>query len=141
MSDTHAVSVVVKEFDLFRGNGLGIENWISTATPKLVLDRLEKIVAEPISLAQFNQLLILSHEAGLSHGFFKYYWLSGNSITNVHPYNVTRVPEYNPTYENLDVISSLPHLKWGFTVSMSTLYFSLGIFVRHIASYEKKKLR
>jgi hypothetical protein len=104
---------IVREFELFRGNGAGIESWISSSTPPLVLGRLGRIDAEPISLAQLNQLLILSHEAGVSHGFFRYYWLSGSALTKIHPYNVTRLPDYNPTYENLEHISSLPHLKWG----------------------------
>src|SRR5262249_23174854 len=88
-------------------------NWIAASTPRLVLDRLGRIDAEPISLGQLNQLLILSHEAGVSHGFFKYFWLSGSILTKIHPYNVTRIPNYNPTYQNLNHISSIPHLKWG----------------------------
>jgi hypothetical protein len=111
--DAEARSVILKEFELFRGNGPGIECWISEDTPDLVFQRLAKAEMEPISLAQLNQLLILSHEAGISSGFFKYYWLSGSALAKIHPYNVTRIPEYNPTYENLDHISSLPHLKWG----------------------------
>jgi hypothetical protein len=102
------------EFAIFRGNGAGIESWISDTTPRLVIERLNEIDAKPISLAQLNQLLILSHEAGVSEGFFRYYWLSaGTALAKVHPYNITRVPDYNPTYENLESISSLPHLKWG----------------------------
>jgi hypothetical protein len=113
MLDTPTVDVR-SEFAIFRGNGAGIECWISDETPKLVIDRLSEIDAKPISLAQLNQLLILSHEAGVSEGFFNYYWLCGASaLAKVHPYNITRVPDYNPTYENLESISSLPHLKWG----------------------------
>jgi hypothetical protein len=110
----HSTAVnIVDEFALFRGNGAGIESWISASTPAQVIQRLNEIDNEPISHAQLNQLLILSHEAGVSDGFFRYYWLSGGTINRIHPYNVTRLPEYNPTYENLDHISSLAHLKWG----------------------------
>src|SRR5262245_44383212 len=104
---------LVEEFSLFRGNGAGIESWIAESTPVGVLDRLAEIDSAPVSLAQLNQLLILAHEAGVSLGFFKYYWLSGNTLNKIHPYNVTRIPDYNPTYENLEHISSLAHLKWG----------------------------
>jgi len=113
MADIQPIDIQ-SEFALFRGNGTGIESWISEATPTMVIDRLHEIDAKPVPLAQLNQLLILSHEAGVSEGFFKYYWLSaGSALAKVHPYNVTRLPDYNPTYENLDSISSLPHLKWG----------------------------
>ncbi len=104
---------VISEFALFRGNGAGIESWISNKTPTAVIERLNNIDDQPISHAQLNQLLILSHEAGVSDGFFKYYWLSGSALNRVHPYNVSRLPDYNPTYENLEHISSVPHLKWG----------------------------
>lgn len=104
---------IVKEFALFRGNGAGIESWISESTPLPVIERLNNVDKQSISLGQLNQLLILGHEAGVSDGFFKYYWRSGSALNRVHPYNVTRLPDYNPTYEDLDFISSLPHLKWG----------------------------
>ncbi len=113
MSDQHPINIKA-EFELFQGNGPGIESWISDSTPKRMNPALSQIDKTPIPLAQLNQLLILSHEAGVSEGFFKYYWLSGSSaLTKIHPYNVTRIPDYNPTYENLDNISSLAHLKWG----------------------------
>jgi hypothetical protein len=104
---------ILKAFECFLGNGAGIERWISLDTPQAVLDRLARIESEPISHAQLNQLLILSHEAGLSFGFYQYYWLSGSSLAKIHPYNVSRIPDYNPTYESLEHISSLTHLKWG----------------------------
>jgi hypothetical protein len=104
---------IIREFDLFRGNGAGIESWISHETPPGVLQRLAEIEVAPISLAQLNQLLILSHEAGVSLGFFRYYWLSGSSLAKTHPYDVTKIPEFNVAYDSLDHISSLPHLKWG----------------------------
>src|SRR3954454_1953602 len=104
---------VLEAFELFLGNGPGIESWISSATPELVLERLAERETAPISAAQLNQLLILSHEAGVTLGFFKYYWLSGDGLANIHPYNITRLPGYNRTYDNLQHISSLTHLVWG----------------------------
>lgn len=111
--DTSVPSSIVDEFKLFRGNGPGIESWISEKTPAIVLERLARVDVEPLSLSQLNQILILSHEAGLSHGFFRYYWLSGNSLAKIHPYNVTSLPNFNSTYEDLVHISSIAHLKWG----------------------------
>jgi hypothetical protein len=50
-------SRLLKEFELFRGNGAGIERWISEDTPKLIFERLATIDSEPIAHAQLNQLL------------------------------------------------------------------------------------
>jgi hypothetical protein len=69
MSDATKIDIQA-EFAIFRGNGPGIESWISANTPRLVIDRLNEIDDKPVSLAQLNQLLILSHEAGVSEGFF-----------------------------------------------------------------------
>lgn len=104
---------IIDEFTLFRGNGLGIESWITERTPPGVLERLAQIPEKPITLAQLNQLLILSHEAGLSDGFFEYYWRSGKDLHRTHPYNVTKIPEYSDSYEGTNAIQSLQHLKWG----------------------------
>lgn len=104
---------IIKEFELFRGNGPGIESWISEKTPKGILERLAQIADTSISLAQLNQLLILSHEAGVSDGFFAYYWKSGKALHQVHPYDVTKLPDYSSSFENTATIQSLQHLKWG----------------------------
>jgi hypothetical protein len=104
---------IVREFELFRGNGPGIESWISSKTPKGILERLAQIAETSISLAQLNQLLILSHEAGVSDCFFAYYWKSGKTLHDVHPYDVTKVPDYSSSFENAPAIHSLQHLKWG----------------------------
>jgi hypothetical protein len=138
MSDSPTIDIQA-EFEIFRGNGPGIESWISASTPKLVIDRLNRIDDTPVSLAQLNQLLILSHEAGISEGFFRYYWFSGGSaLTKIHPYNVTRIPDYNPTYENLENISSLPHLKWG----LYRLYVDALLFFGNIRqAYRELRLK
>jgi hypothetical protein len=34
---------IIKEFELFRGNGAGIESWISQRTPSSILERLAQI--------------------------------------------------------------------------------------------------
>ncbi len=84
--------------------------------PDEVFNRLSKIKKEPLSREELNQLLILSHEAGVSDGFFEYYWLTAPSS---HPYDVTLIPEYqkkwiNNSQTNNSKIHSLNHLYWGF---------------------------
>ena len=64
---------VLKKFELFRGNSDGIETWITSKTDKEVLKRLGKIKSNCLGKSQLNQLLVLSHEADVSNGFFKYY--------------------------------------------------------------------
>jgi hypothetical protein len=113
MTDTNQRALVIKEFELFRGNGGGIEHWICDNTPEEVLDRLSRIDKEPISHSQLNQLFILSHEGGPSFGFFKYYWLSGSELLRVHPHDVTKISGYDTRYEGQENVISLAHLKWG----------------------------
>uniref|UniRef100_Q07TU6 Uncharacterized protein n=1 Tax=Rhodopseudomonas palustris (strain BisA53) TaxID=316055 RepID=Q07TU6_RHOP5 len=108
-----AAEDIIREFALFRGNGPGIESWITDKTPIGVLERLAQIADTSISLAQLNQLLILSHEAGVSDGFFAYYWKSGKTLHRVHPYDVTKIPGYSTSFEDTGTIQSIQHLKWG----------------------------
>jgi hypothetical protein len=56
-----------------------------------------------------NQLLLLSSEAGVSEGFFSYYWLE----TPLHTYVVTQVGDYSSKWRGSDVIVSFEHLWWG----------------------------
>ena len=78
---------ILSEFKLFSGNTGGIDSWLNSNTSDEVLDRLGKINEVPLSKAQLNQLLLLSHEAGVSDGFFNYYWLSDPA----HPYDVKSI--------------------------------------------------
>jgi hypothetical protein len=98
---------------LFAGTG-GIDSWIGEETPNDVVERLSRLDEEPIGRAQLSQLLILSHEAGLSDGFFDYYWLR----TPSHTYDVRihGVPEdgFDPSWTDGTHIRSLAHLRWGF---------------------------
>lgn len=111
---------------LFAGTG-GIDSWIGNDTPPEVVDRLTSIRGEPLSRAQLSQLLIMSHEAGPSEGFFKYYWLS----IPLHTYDVAThgTNGYDislvTTWTQGSRIVSLDHLRWGlyrFYVD-SLLYF------------------
>lgn len=93
---------------LFAGTG-GIDSWISSDTPSPVLERLLTLDETPLSHAQLNQLLVLCHEAGVSDGFFEYYWLENPE----HPYAVDLLPGFRPEWCISSAIRSLEHLRWG----------------------------
>ncbi len=100
---------LLAQFDpLFAGSG-GIDSWLSEGTPQTVVERLGQLDAEPLTRAQLNQLLVLSHEAGMSHGFFEYYWLSAPE----HPYDIRGVLDFDRSHEQQTAIMSLAHLRWG----------------------------
>src|SRR5260370_11298288 len=61
------------------------------------------------SREQFNQCVHLCHQAGVSEGFFEYYFLSGPQ----HCYDVTRVEGFHGSWLGTDAIQSLDHLAWG----------------------------
>jgi hypothetical protein len=67
---------LLEEFELFRGTGGGIEDWFSSRMPERVADALTQCETNPISCEELNQFLILSHEAGVSRGFFRFYFCS-----------------------------------------------------------------
>lgn len=100
---------ILKKFELFSGGTGGIDNWLSKKKSDEVLNRLTRIEDEPLSREQMNQLLILSHEAGVSPGFFKYYWLTNSP----HPYDITSIPDYQAEWFKDSKIQSLNHLRWG----------------------------
>jgi hypothetical protein len=95
---------------LFSGTG-GIDSWLHDGVPQTVIERLGRIDDEPLSRGQLNQLLVLAHEAGVSAGFFSYYWLEAPE----HPYDLTCLDGFDPAYLDRDVIRSLAHLRWGLT--------------------------
>ena len=100
---------ILNKFKLFSGGTGGIDSWLSETTNEEVFKRLSNISNNPLSNQQLNQLLILSHEAGVSYGFFDYYWL----CTPNHPYDVKSIPDYQPELINNSKIVSLEHLRWG----------------------------
>jgi ribosomal protein L13 len=108
---------------LFAGMG-GLDNWVvKDTTPTAVFERLEDIEAEPLSRAQLNQLLILSHEAGMSQGYFTFYWLTRPER---HIYDVAKLPTFDPAWLTHDNIVSLDHLKWGLTRIFSDALLVFG---------------
>jgi len=101
---------ILREFKLFFGGTGGIDSWLRADTSQDVFERLGALDKIPLSRVQLTQLLVLSHEAGPSDGFFEYYWLS---TPPDHPYDVTTIPGYEPNWIGLPTIKSLQHLKWG----------------------------
>ncbi len=93
---------------LFARSG-GIDSWLDEETPDVVFARLAEIETQPLTRAELNQLLVLSHEAGLSDGFFRYYWLSSHD----HTYDVTHVAPFDEAWLAGSAIVSLDHLEWG----------------------------
>ena len=93
---------------LFSGTG-GIDSWLHDGVPQTVIDRLNRIGENSLTREQLNQLLVLSHEAGLSAGFFEYYWLSAPT----HTYDVTALPDFNSAYTERRDLQSLAQLRWG----------------------------
>lgn len=120
-----AVSDVKREqllttFALFDGKAGGLGNLVHEGSSQEVFERLDSIDREPLSRTQLNQLLHLSHEAGLSEGFFTYYW----SSTPTHTYDVCRVPGYHENWRISHTIQGLEHLKWGiYRVALDSLFY------------------
>ena len=101
---------VLEKLKIFRVPNGGIGNWLSENTNNEIFGRLSKIEEEPLSKTQLNQLLTLGHQAPVTDGFFKYYWLY---VPDMHPYDVTKLPEYRDNWQKLNSIESLDHLSWG----------------------------
>jgi hypothetical protein len=106
-------SNILSEFELFRGNGGGIEAWFSDDIPDTVIDVLNNCEKHPISCEVLNQLLILSHEAGMSHGFFEFYFQYDPHADGASWYDPKKLPEFDPQFISSTEIKSLKHLKWG----------------------------
>ena len=95
---------------LYRVDGGGIGSWLTPDTCNEVFGRLGTIDADPLSAVQLNQLLVLAHEAPVSDGFFRYYWLAAPEL---HPYRVREVPHFKSAWERSEAIQTLDHLAWG----------------------------
>ena len=101
---------VSAELRLFKLRTGGLGTWITEDTDPEVFLRLGNIEQSPISKVQLNQLLAFGHEAPVTDGFFKYYWLE--AAPN-HPYEVKAIPGYDAKWLVSDSITSLAQLKWG----------------------------
>src|SRR5262245_17261237 len=135
-------------FAIFAGNTGGIETWLTASAPPVVFETLGRIDSAPITRATLNQLLLLSHEAAMSEGFFRYYWETVPAA-GAHPYDVRRIPGYNGTRAS-GLIASIDQLYWGlyrFYVDCLLFHGSMRIGYRlmrawghdEIASFFKKR--
>ena len=109
--DSPTNETILRRFSLLSFSDGGIGSWLSETTVDFVFHRLATIEQTPLSKVQLNQLLAFAHEAPLSYGFFKYYWLTR---PDGHPYDVASLlPEWNEQWTEKMSISSLDHLYWG----------------------------
>lgn len=106
-------SKLLDEFELFRGNGGGIESWFSDDIPDSVIAPLTKCEQHHVSLEVLNQLLILSHEAGMTYSFFKFYFLTDPHEQGLSWYDPKKLSEFDESFLQASAITSLRHLKWG----------------------------
>jgi hypothetical protein len=110
-TDMKSKAEILADFSLFAVPTGGIGTWLAPETHSDVFERLGRLDEEPLSAVQFNQLLVLGHEAPIGDGFFHYYWLQAPPN---HPYIVREVPGFADTWLRSEgMILSLAHLKWG----------------------------
>jgi hypothetical protein len=103
---------IIDRFALFAGTDGGIESWLTPKTDPRIFDRLKVIDTDPLGRSQLNQLLLLGHEAALSDGFFRYYWLH-TPATQTHPYRLEALEGFSPEYNDRNAIHSIEQLRWG----------------------------
>lgn len=111
--------LIAKFAHLTTGNR-GLESFVCESTDELVIERLRKLEIEPLTKVQLNQLLGLSHEVGVSDGFFSFYWTAAyQSVTPPH-----EVKGYSEDFIGTEHILSIDHLVWGLTrIYIDGLYF------------------
>ncbi len=97
------------ELELFSEEAGGLGSLFQETACHEVVDRLQTLDRHPLSRTELNQLLHLCHEAGLSEGFFKYYWLG----TPPHTYDVSILPGFKAAWMDASAIMSRKHLRWG----------------------------
>ncbi len=73
---------------------------------ELILARINELPSNPLSHSQLNQLMHLSHQAGMTSGFFTYYFLTQPER---HPFVVPTSPG---PLDNAS-IQSVEQLRWG----------------------------
>lgn len=74
-----------------------------------IIERILKMEDDPICVTHANQLLHLNHEAGVTEGFFKYYFLDKPFK---HPYSIDKVLDELPKIDTRGM-SSLRQLELG----------------------------
>ena len=123
-------NAIIERFALFSGVDGGIESWLTPKADQRIFQRLTLIDEEPIGRSQLNQLLLLGHEAALSEGFFRYYWLH-TPAPHEHPYRVETLEGYSTDYKDRKAIFSIEHLRWG----LYRLYVDALLFYGNVGKY------
>ena len=106
MVDDDAARVLAQFFPRSFGEGATFQK---TSGGALMFERFHEMADKPIHYTHFNQMLHLVHEAGVSEGFFKYYFLA---MPGKHPYPLDKVIVPVPGLDEKG-ISSLSQLEWG----------------------------
>jgi hypothetical protein len=75
----------------------------------IIIDRLLRIEKEPLTCTQLNQVLHMADEAGISEGFFKFYFLG---CPEGHPHAVQKLL-VEPPETTSSGIDSLRQIRWG----------------------------
>lgn len=105
--NAHDIAKTLKTF--FPGAFQEGSPFLKSPDGKRIAERLCQMNTNPIHVTTFNQLLHLVHEAGVTRGFFKYYF---QSEPTKHPYSVDKIMNKRPTLDEKG-ISSLAQLEWG----------------------------
>jgi len=100
---------ILARMALYHVPGGGIGSWLTDQTCDAVFERLGALDISPLSAVQLNQLLVLAHEAPVSDGFFRFYWLKAPEL---HPYRLAG-PQRQSGWGQAGTIDSLDHLAWG----------------------------
>jgi hypothetical protein len=132
---------ILRRMEIYRIEGGGIGSWLTESTCDTVFARLATIDSDPLSAVQLNQLLVLAHEAPVSDGFFRYFWLD---IPALHPYDVNDLPGFRVTWQGAGSIRSLDHLAWGLhrLYIDGLLYFgNIRTAFRTLRDYSGQELR
>jgi hypothetical protein len=94
---------------LFSGGTGGFDSLFTCDASEGIYARLNELYIHGLSCSNLNQLLALAHQPAVSEGFFKYYWLS----TPTHIYDVSAVPDFDPTYGRVDQVLTTDQFIWG----------------------------
>ena len=100
---------IIEFFQNLSFDAKGLEGWLGPNGHPDVFERLGNLDNDPLSKVQLNQLLLLSLECGVSDGFFRYYWLDSPP----HTYDIKKLEDFEPEYQDQKLIISLKHLRWG----------------------------
>jgi hypothetical protein len=93
----------------FPGSFSGTSDFLQSSHGSALVERLMHMPRSPLTRTHLNQFLHLSHEAGVTDGFFAYYFLTQPTQ---HPYAIDRVL---PTVPGLNEqgVSSVEQMRWG----------------------------